>query len=194
MRVLVLEDETVLREMLARRLREAGLSYGEFQALGYYLTVTEVGARYHKPACYDELVTVRTWLGEVHSRGMRIDYEIVNAAGQVLVTGFTKHICITHDGKPARLPEALASLVQRDIVKIHTHCVAPLTAGMSGQYHLHGFTRSQPIGVGPDDHKPIGARQVEDEIALVKNWISLPTLIMLDEANRKPIFTSGLRS
>ncbi len=94
-------------------MRQAGLTYAEFEAMGFYLTVVEAGIRYHKPARYDDLVTVRTWLAEVRSRGLRIDYEVVDAQGDVLVTGFTRHICITHDGTPVRLPEVLVRTFQR---------------------------------------------------------------------------------
>lgn len=94
-------------------LREAGLSYTEFSNMGYYLTVVEVGARYLKPALYDELVTVHTWVGEIKSRELKMEYEVVNAAGECLVTGFTRHICITHDGHPARLPQVLQDLVAK---------------------------------------------------------------------------------
>ena len=92
-------------------LRQAGLPYSEFEKMGYYLTVTEVGARYYHPAFYDELVTVRTWLGEIQSRAIRIEYEVMNEAGGRLVTGFTRHICITRAGKPVRLPEALLKVL-----------------------------------------------------------------------------------
>ncbi len=88
-------------------MRGAGLTYAEFEAMGFYLTVVEVGVRYLRPARYDDLVTVRTWLAEVRSRALRIEYEVVDEQGSVLVTGFTSHICITHDGAPARLPEIL---------------------------------------------------------------------------------------
>ncbi len=94
-------------------LREAGLPYSEFASMGYYLTVVEVGARYIKPAVYDELVTVYTWVGEIKSRGLRLEYEVVNAAGERLVTGFTRHICITHEGRSVRLPQALLDTVTR---------------------------------------------------------------------------------
>lgn len=93
-------------------MRQAGLTYGEFQQMGFYLTVVEVGARYLRPACYDELVTVRTWVGEVKSRGVRMEYAVVNAAGETLVTGFTRHICVSHDGKPVRLPQVLLQLLE----------------------------------------------------------------------------------
>lgn len=92
-------------------MREAGLSYAAFQEMGYYLTVVEVGARYFRPARYDELVIVRTWVGEVRSRSVRIEYEVVDANGQILVTGFTAHVCITHDGQPTRLPSELRQLL-----------------------------------------------------------------------------------
>ncbi len=92
-------------------MREGGLTYDEFSRMGYYLTVVEVGARYLRPARYDDLVTVRTWLGEVKSRGLKIEYEITSASGETLVTGFTRHICITHAGKPVRLPQVLLDLL-----------------------------------------------------------------------------------
>lgn len=94
-------------------MRQAGLTYAEFEAMGFYLIVVEAGIRYQKPARYDDLVTVRTWLAEVRSRGLRIDYEVVDAQGDVLVTGFTHHICITHDGTPVRLPEVLVQTLER---------------------------------------------------------------------------------
>ena len=94
-------------------LRQAGLPYSDFSAMGYYLTVVEVGVRYLKPALYDELVTVRTWVSELKSRGLRMEYEVVNARDERLVTGFTRHVCITHDGLPARLPRALSDVVAR---------------------------------------------------------------------------------
>ena len=97
-------------------MRQAGLSYAEFEAMGFYLTVVEAGIRYQKPARYDNLVTVRTWLAEVRSRGLRIDYEVVDAQGDVLVTGFTRHICITHEGTPMRLPEVLVQTLERSSV------------------------------------------------------------------------------
>ncbi|MCO6450075.1 MAG: acyl-CoA thioesterase [Caldilineales bacterium] len=92
-------------------MREAGLPYSAFQEMGYYLTVVEIGARYLRPCFYDELVTVRTQIGEVKSRSIRIDYEVINANGVTLVTGFTQHVCITHDGRPTRLPEILERLL-----------------------------------------------------------------------------------
>ncbi len=98
-------------------LREAGLPYSEFERMGYYLTVTEVCARYYHPAVYDELVTVFTWVEEVRSRAVTLSYDIRNEQGKRLVMACTKHVCITHDGKPARLPDALYELLRAQVEK-----------------------------------------------------------------------------
>ena len=86
--------------------RQKGTPYGSFEDSGFFLVVAEVGARYSKAAYYEQLITIRTWVSDMKSRGMTFNYEIVDAeSGQVLVTGFTKHICITKDGKPTKMPK-----------------------------------------------------------------------------------------
>jgi acyl-CoA thioesterase FadM len=41
------------------------------------------------------------------SRGLTFNYEIAAAdTSELFVTGYSKHICITHDGQVARLPDA----------------------------------------------------------------------------------------
>lgn len=86
--------------------RQRGHAYSEVEKAGYYLTVTEVNARYLVPARYDQAVTVKTWLAEMKSRGLTFAYEIVDAGNnKTLVTGSSKHICITHEGKVTHVPE-----------------------------------------------------------------------------------------
>lgn len=86
--------------------RQRGSDYTSFERTGHYLTVTEVHARYLKPARYGQRLTVRCWIEEMKSRSMIFAYEIVDAdTSDVHVTGFSKHVCITHEGKIARLPD-----------------------------------------------------------------------------------------
>ncbi len=86
--------------------RQRGSDYASFERTGHYLTVTEVHARYLKPARYGQRLTVRCWIEEMKSRSMIFAYEIVDAdTSDVHVTGFSKHVCITHEGKIARLPD-----------------------------------------------------------------------------------------
>jgi acyl-CoA thioester hydrolase len=98
-------------------MRNANVSYAEIERAGHQFRIAEVGARYHAPACYDQVITVRTWLGELHSRGLTFTYAIVRpeAAGgaeQVLVTGFTKLICTDRAGQVHRLPVELRQALQ----------------------------------------------------------------------------------
>ncbi|MCB9451883.1 MAG: acyl-CoA thioesterase [Anaerolineaceae bacterium] len=87
--------------------RQRGSDYASFERSGYYLTVSEVQARYIKPIQYDQRVIVRCWIEEMKSRTLTFAYEIVDASTQsVCVTGTTKHICITHDGRVTKIPEA----------------------------------------------------------------------------------------
>jgi acyl-CoA thioester hydrolase len=88
--------------------RAVGQDYGEWEQQGYLLPVSEVYARYHAPARYAELITVRTWLDELRSRSVTLGYEVRNAATQqCLVTGWTKHICVDREGRVRRLPEEM---------------------------------------------------------------------------------------
>ena len=95
-------------------LREIGFPYNQIEEMGFLFVIVELGARYHLPAHFDDIVIVRTWLDRAYSRGMRLEYQIVNEAGETLVTGFTKLICTDKQGQPKRLPEKLVVLLTRE--------------------------------------------------------------------------------
>ena len=85
--------------------RQRGSDYARFEESGFFLTVVEVNVRYLKPAVFGQRVTVRCWIEEMGSRGLTFGYEVVNAdTNERHVTGTTKHICITKDGRVAKLP------------------------------------------------------------------------------------------
>jgi acyl-CoA thioester hydrolase len=85
--------------------RQRGSDYASFESSGRHLVVAEVHARYIKAAVYRQQITVRCWVEEMKSRSLTFAYEIVDTeTGDVLVTGTTKHICITHDGRVTTLP------------------------------------------------------------------------------------------
>lgn len=85
--------------------RKRGSDYASFERSGYYLTIVEVSARYIKPARYGQRITVRCWITELKSRTLTFEYQIVDAdTREVLVTGLSKHICITHEGRVSTWP------------------------------------------------------------------------------------------
>ena len=95
-------------------LREIGFPYDQIEEMGFLFVIAELGARYHLPARFDDIVIIRTWMDRAYSRGMRLEYQIVNEAGETLVTGFTKLICTDKQGQPTRLPEKLVVLLTRE--------------------------------------------------------------------------------
>ncbi len=93
-------------------MRQVGFPYSRVERLGYYFTVVEVHARYVKPARYDEKVIVDTWISELKSRGLTFSYRVRRSAdGMTLAEGYSRHVCITHDGKITRIPDELRALL-----------------------------------------------------------------------------------
>lgn len=88
-------------------LKEQGIIYRELEAQGYLLPVIEVGAKYLRPALYDDEITVITTLAEKPLLRIRLDYE-VKRGDERLVTGFTVHSFINQKGEPVRPPAVFA--------------------------------------------------------------------------------------
>jgi acyl-CoA thioester hydrolase len=86
-------------------LKESGLPYRALEDQGYYLPVIEVGAKYHRPARYDDTLTIVTRLAERPLLRIRLDYDVLRAE-ELLVTGFTVHGFINKAGVPVRPPAA----------------------------------------------------------------------------------------
>lgn len=87
--------------------RARGSDYASFERGGHYLAVSEINARYPKPTRYGQQLTIACWIDEMKSRSLTFMYEIMDGATrEISVTGYSKHICITHDGRVARLPDA----------------------------------------------------------------------------------------
>lgn len=89
-------------------LKEMGLSYKEMEQQGYRLPVLEVTAKYHRPAVYDDTLTIVTRLHEVPVLRIRLEYE-VRRGEELLATGETVHVFIDREGKPVRPPPHAAA-------------------------------------------------------------------------------------
>src|ERR687883_1547438 len=59
-------------------IRTLGLSYAEMERQGVSLAVSELSARFHAAARYDDLIRVRTLLTDVRSRMIAFDYVVSN--------------------------------------------------------------------------------------------------------------------
>jgi acyl-CoA thioester hydrolase len=92
-------------------IRQRGMSYADIERSGIGLAVTELSARFHAAARYDDMVRVRTTLADVRSRGITFDYLITNAAtGDRLVTARTALVSIDRSGRLVALPNEIRRL------------------------------------------------------------------------------------
>jgi acyl-CoA thioester hydrolase len=94
-------------------MREKGFSYRSVEEMGYRLVVASMEIKYYNPAVYDDLLTIRTSVSDIQSRGLTFNYEIMKE-GTTVVKGKTRHICVNADRKPTRIPALLLQVLQND--------------------------------------------------------------------------------
>ncbi len=92
-------------------IREKGFTYRDFEEMGYQLVVVGMEAKYYNSAAYDDLLTVRTGISELKSRGLTFHYEIYKN-GNIIVEGKTKHICVNSGKKPVVIPSPLIEILK----------------------------------------------------------------------------------
>jgi len=93
-------------------LRAHGRSYREMEAEGLSLPVVEATCRYVAPARYEDVLLVGIEVPAVTRVTLTFRYQVTREGeSDVLCTGTTLHACLGKGGRPARLPEWVASMV-----------------------------------------------------------------------------------
>lgn len=92
-------------------IRYLGVSYKDIEENGVMLPVSECTIRYHRPARYDDLLTIKTSIPEIPEVKLITNYEIYNERQEKLISGTvilpfvdTKTLKIT------RIPEKIKEL------------------------------------------------------------------------------------
>src|SRR5438552_3733500 len=87
-------------------LRSQGLTYKDLEDQGFLLVLTKIEVRYKRPARYDDLLIVRTFVER--SKTVRIDhrYEVFRD-GELLAEATSTLACVDRDGRPQALPAYL---------------------------------------------------------------------------------------
>jgi acyl-CoA thioester hydrolase len=87
-------------------LRSLGLTYRDIEDQGFLLVLTKIEVRYKRPAHYDDLLTIRTFVERTTT--VRIDHRYeVSRDGVLVAEGATTLACVDREGRPQALPEAL---------------------------------------------------------------------------------------
>ncbi|MEM5831374.1 MAG: thioesterase family protein [Candidatus Aenigmatarchaeota archaeon] len=92
-------------------LRQRGFTYKELEDRGYHLPVVEFHVKYLKPARYDDLLVIRTYLETLKSRAVVFKYEVLKE-GEKIAEGKTYHICVNSDNKTVALPSFFISFLK----------------------------------------------------------------------------------
>ncbi len=87
-------------------LRSAGLPYCEMEKRGFFLPVSEAYCKYHASARYDDLLTFRSYIGEIKGVRMTICSE-VRRDGELLVSGHVVLVSVNSERKVSRMPQEL---------------------------------------------------------------------------------------
>ncbi len=89
-------------------LRSLGLSYRRMEEQGVMLPVHDLSISYHKPAFYDDLLTVRTTIEAMPSVRIKFAYEVRNEEGDLLTKALTTLVFIDRaTNRPCRAPAEL---------------------------------------------------------------------------------------
>ena len=92
-------------------LREIGFPYSELEKIPVWMPLAQAFCEYKKPAYYDDLLEVATYVSELNYASMILAYEITRkSAGELLVTGYTRHGITNDKLKPVSLAKACPAL------------------------------------------------------------------------------------
>lgn len=71
----------------AEMMRELGATYKALEDEGIMMPVIDVSTKYHAPAYYDDVLSIKTTLTSVPVVKMIFEYKITNQKGELLNTG-----------------------------------------------------------------------------------------------------------
>jgi acyl-CoA thioester hydrolase len=95
-------------------MRAIGMSYRELEEQGIMLPVYTFSIKYHKPAFYDDELTIRTTIPEPPGARLRFEYKCYNAAGDLLNEGETTLVFIDKTTKrPCGAPRHFAEKIKK---------------------------------------------------------------------------------
>ncbi len=97
--------------------RTRGFSYKEMEEKDNALmVVAESYCRYKSPAYYEDVLTIRTQIGEIRSRSLRFVYKIYRESDETLLAeGETLHLVTDKNKKVRSLPEGYRDMLRAEL-------------------------------------------------------------------------------
>ncbi|MEZ7508034.1 thioesterase family protein [Cloacibacterium sp. Arc13] len=95
--------------------RTLGISYDEIEKRGIWLPVSEYKIKYLKPAFYDEILEIHTYVKKVPGVKIEFEYEIYNDSKQKITEASTTLFFLdATTNKVSRCPDFLMELIQEN--------------------------------------------------------------------------------
>lgn len=92
--------------------RSIGISYDEIEKNGIWLPVSEYNIKYLKPAKYDEILEIRTFIKQKSNVRIYFEYEIYNSLGEKITEASTTlYFFDAEKQKISRCPDFLLKLI-----------------------------------------------------------------------------------
>jgi acyl-CoA thioester hydrolase len=94
-------------------LRSIGMTYKQMEEKGVFMPIVSMNLKYHKPAHYDDLLTIKTFVAEFPKTRMVFSYEVFNQDGVLLNTGETVLVFInSQTRRPCSAPEWFTDILK----------------------------------------------------------------------------------
>lgn len=95
--------------------RELGMSYDEIENQGIWLPVSEFNIKYLKPARYDELLEINTYIKKIPGVRIEFEYEIYNSSKVKITEAKTTLFFLSSaTGKVIRCPSFLMDVIRQN--------------------------------------------------------------------------------
>lgn len=94
--------------------RALGMSYEAIEQRGIWLPVSEFSIKYLKPARYDDLLEIHTFIRKLPGVKIKFDYEIFDGSGTKITEAATTLFFLEAEkNKIVRCPDFLLDLIQK---------------------------------------------------------------------------------
>jgi len=94
--------------------RSLGMSYDEIEKRGIFLPVSEYKIKYLKPALYDQLLEIRTFVRKIPGIRIEFEYEIYNEENvKITEASTTLFFLDSETNKIVKCPDYLMELIQK---------------------------------------------------------------------------------
>jgi acyl-CoA thioester hydrolase len=95
-------------------LRSLGFSYREWEDNGIILPVRELQIRYHAPAYYDDLLTIRTIIKDKPDVRITFHHEVYNEKGEKTCSGSVVLVFVNSETRrPTRAPKFFLKALEK---------------------------------------------------------------------------------